>query len=88
MAKRSPASNSHTGLEEATRQLEIAMATAIQTQASFMPQIAQQRQQSDERFARIEASLAEVIRVLNEHTAILERLPEAVRDKIGFKGQP
>jgi hypothetical protein len=27
-------------------------------------------------------------RVLNEHSRLLERLPEAVRDKIRFKGQP
>jgi len=29
--------------------------------------------------------MAEIIRVLNEHSRMLERLPEAVRDKIGFK---
>ena len=28
----------------------------------------------------------EIIRVLNEHGRMLERLPEAVREKIGFKG--
>jgi hypothetical protein len=39
-----------------------------------------------ERFARIEANMAEIIRVLGEHGRLLERLPEAVRDKIGFKG--
>jgi hypothetical protein len=39
-----------------------------------------------ERFARIEGQMAEIIRVLNEHGRLLERLPEAVRDKIGFKG--
>jgi hypothetical protein len=33
---------------------------------------------------RIEAQMAEIIRVLNEHTRILERLPEAVRERIGF----
>jgi hypothetical protein len=43
------------------------------------------KRQSDERFARIEAEMAEIIRVLNEHSRMLERLPEAVRDKIGFK---
>jgi hypothetical protein len=45
------------------------------------------KRQSDERFARIEAQMAEIIRVLNEHGRMLERLPEAIRDKIGFKGQ-
>ena len=38
-----------------------------------------------ERFARIETQMAEIIRVLNEHGRILEHLPEAVREKIGFK---
>jgi hypothetical protein len=27
-------------------------------------------------------------RILEEHTHMLERLPEALRDKIGFKAQP
>ena len=42
-------------------------------------------QQSDERFARIEKDIASIIQVLNEHTRILERLPDVLRDKIGFK---
>jgi hypothetical protein len=45
------------------------------------------RRQTNKRFARIEAQMAEIIRVLAEHGRILERLPEAVRDKIGFKTQ-
>jgi hypothetical protein len=32
--------------------------------------------------------MAAILRVLSEHSRLLERLPEAVRDKIGFKGQP
>ncbi|MGH7136631.1 MAG: hypothetical protein ACREHD_12890 [Pirellulales bacterium] len=28
---------------------------------------------------------ASIIQVLNEHTRILERLPDTLRDKIGFK---
>ncbi len=64
------------------------MATTIQTQVSVLAQMAEHKRESDLRFARIEASLAMVIRVLNEHTAIRERLPEAVRDKIGFKPPP
>ena len=39
------------------------------------------------RFARIEAQMAETLRVLNDHGRMLERLPEAVRDKIGFQRQ-
>jgi hypothetical protein len=43
------------------------------------------KKQSDERFARIEKQMASIIQVLNEHTRILERLPDALREKIGFK---
>ncbi|HMC65379.1 MAG TPA: hypothetical protein VKI65_10615 [Gemmataceae bacterium] len=39
----------------------------------------------DERFARIEAILLQHSQILNELTRMLDRLPEAVRDKIGFK---
>jgi hypothetical protein len=51
--------------------------------------------ETKERFARIEAQMAEIIRVLNEHgriltehSRIMERLTEAIRERIGFKGQP
>lgn len=40
----------------------------------------------DERFARMEQDMTSMVRVLAEHSRLLERLPEAVRDKIGFKG--
>jgi multidrug efflux pump subunit AcrA (membrane-fusion protein) len=53
------------------------------------------QREAAERFARIEAQMAEIIRVLNEHgrllaehSRLLESLPEAIREKIGFKGQP
>jgi uncharacterized protein (DUF885 family) len=45
------------------------------------------KRQSDERFARIEAQMEQIIRILAEHSRILERLPETIRDKIGFKAQ-
>jgi hypothetical protein len=31
--------------------------------------------------------MAEIIRVLNEHSRLLKRLPEAIPEKIGFKAQ-
>jgi len=81
--------------------LEEAMATLIQTQAAFLSRLAETdrahveyegrhlefQRETAERFARIEAKIAEIIRVLAEHGRLLERLPEAVRDKIGFQGQ-
>jgi hypothetical protein len=73
--------------------LEDALATLIQNQATFVNRLSEtDRRHSEferetaERFARIEAQMAEIIRVLSEHGRLLERLPDAVRDKIGFKG--
>jgi hypothetical protein len=42
---------------------------------------------TSEGFARIEADIATILRVLAEHSRMLQALPEAVRDKIGFKTQ-
>jgi hypothetical protein len=71
--------------------LEEALATLIQNQAAFVGRLAE----TDARFARIEAQIAEIIRVLNtqgqvlaEHGRLLERLPEAVRERMGFKPPP
>lgn len=81
--------------------LEEAMALLIQNQAAFVGRQSETEsrhleferrhlefeRETAERFARIEAQMAEIIRVLNEHARILEHLPDAVREKIGFKGQ-
>ncbi len=77
--------------------LEEAMATLIQNQAAFLARISETdrllsetERINSERFARIEALLMEHSRILAEHTRILQALPDAIRDKIGFKvsGQP
>ena len=95
MARKSAEPNGRDRLEEA-------MALLVQNQAAFVGQLAETDRQhlqfereTAERFARIEAQMAEIIRVLNEHGRLLaehgrqlERLTEAVREKIGFKGQP
>jgi hypothetical protein len=46
-----------------------------------------ERRETNERFARLEALMTEIIHILNEHTRQLQRLNEAVREKIGFKAQ-
>jgi hypothetical protein len=38
-----------------------------------------------ERFSRIEALLLEHNRILEEHSRILQALPDTIREKIGFK---
>jgi hypothetical protein len=85
LAKKSTSSNGQSHLEEA-------MALLIQNQASFLRDMREMERTNTERFSRVEATMASILRVLdehsrilNEHGRILERLPEAVRDKIGFK---
>jgi hypothetical protein len=65
--------------------LEEAMAVLIQNQASFLSRMSDMDRASSERFARIEQDMSAILRVLAEHGRLLERLPEAVREKIGFK---
>jgi len=68
--------------------LEEAMATLINTQASFQATFLALQASMDARFARIEAELAElreIPAILMRHEAILQALPEAIRQKIGFQ---
>lgn len=81
MAKKNVTQNGRDHLEEA-------MALLIQNQAAFLGRLAEMDRVSAERFSRIEADIAAILRVLSDHSRLLERLPEAVRDKIGFKAQP
>ena len=76
MARKSVSENGHDRLEEA-------MALLIQNQAAFVGQMAENNRrhleferEANERFARIEAQMAEIIRVLTEHGRLLERLTE------------
>jgi hypothetical protein len=87
LARKATARNGRDRLDEA-------MATLIQNEATFVSRLADNdrlhiefERETKEPFARIEAQMAEIIRVLNEHSRILERLTDAVREKIGFKGQ-
>jgi hypothetical protein len=61
-------------------------ASMQQTLTAFLAQMAEMKADSDRRFARIEAILLDHTRILQEHSRILAALPEAIRDKIGFKG--
>jgi hypothetical protein len=87
VAKKVASANGRSHLEEA-------MALLIQNQAAFVTDMAAHRRDmrelerdNRERFSRIEATMSEIMHVLAEHSRMLERLPEAVREKIGFKGQ-
>lgn len=86
---------SMSALSKAQANLVQAQANLVQAQAACQVQIAESNRQiaeiqrqiaetdriNSERFRRIEA-------ILLEHTRILQALPEAVRDKIGFKAPP
>ena len=74
-------------LAQARTALVQARAVLVQNQAALVAQVRQKEAESREiqrenreRFARIEA-------LLLEHNRMLEALPEAVRQKIGFAGQ-
>ncbi len=67
----------------------------IQNQAAFLARLSETDRISSERFGRIETDIATILRVLAEHGRMLAEhgrmlaaLPEAVRDKIGFRTQP
>lgn len=94
MASKDSSRNGHSRLDEA-------LATLIQNQAAFVANQREtdrlhaqcQRETAADMAsikadsASIKAQIAEIIRVLNEHTRTMERLTEAVRDRIGFKPQ-
>jgi hypothetical protein len=65
--------------------LEEAMTLLIQNQATFLTRLSETdkelallRKQTDERFARIENVLSQLIQ-------LVQGLPDAVKDKIGFR---
>ncbi len=60
----------------------------MQSQAQFNAQFAETRKdlaEADKKFARIEKDLEIIKAVLVRHETMLEKLPEAIREKIGFK---
>ena len=63
--------------------LQAAMKMLIQNQAAFLSHLDEDRQ----RFARIERDLDVIKALLLKHEDMLQKLPEAIRDKSGFKAQ-
>lgn len=90
--KNGSAKNGHSRLDEAMALLIGNQAAFVASQAELNARHAElerrhvdDRREADERFARIESQMIEIIRVLTDHTRQLEKLTEAVRDRIGFK---
>ncbi len=68
--------------------LEEALTSMLQGQAMLQQQLsalAARQADADARFGRIEGILQDVARVLEEHGRILAALPDAVRERMGFK---
>lgn len=61
--------------------LEQALAVLIQNQATFVGNL----NETNQRFARIENDLAQIKTILLRHEQTLNQLPEAIRQKIGYK---
>lgn len=61
--------------------LEQAMAVLIQNQATFVSNL----NETNQRFAKIERELEQIKSILIRHEQLLAGLPEAIREKIGFK---
>ena len=75
-------------LAEAQARLVVAHATLAENQASFLRELREIERErrgfertSEERFQRIE-------QILQLHTRLLEALPEAIREKMGFRAPP
>jgi uncharacterized protein YllA (UPF0747 family) len=78
-------------LEEALTNLLNNQSILVSNQSSFLAQLAQLAARAeerfsriDERFSRIDQELAEIKAILLRHEHMLQALPEAVRERIGF----
>jgi septal ring factor EnvC (AmiA/AmiB activator) len=71
-------------------QLETALATLIQNQAAFVSQLADEHRRlakNEQDIAEVKSDLEQIKEILMEHGKVLAGLPEAIRQKIGFKSQ-
>ena len=76
------------GLEQAMALLINSQATLANNQASFLTHLAEthkRQNEADARFARIENDLDQIKTILLRHEQTLNQLPEAIRQKIGYK---
>jgi hypothetical protein len=68
-----------------TSQLETALAVLLQNQAQFLADLEAHREEDRQRFERIERQFQEIMSILRIHEEILRKLPDAIKEKIGFK---
>ena len=75
--------------------LEKAIINMLETQAitqsqmaafqSQMSKLAERQVDSDKRWFEIRDELNQVIKILQEHTVLLQRMPQAVKEQVGFR---
>jgi hypothetical protein len=65
--------------------LSVALANLIQTQAAFVAEMAQIRREHAELERETKEIISRIFKTLEYHSQMLEALPEAIRQKIGFK---
>lgn len=74
-------------LVQAEANLVANQSTFVANQAAFQANLTAQNAQNTERFARIEVELSDIRAILLRHAEILQSLPEAIRQKIGFEAR-
>jgi hypothetical protein len=67
--------------------LENALANLLQTQTAFLTRLAEMDRELVELKRETSERLTNIENILVQHAQILEGLPEAIRQKIGFKKQ-
>lgn len=91
MAKKPTKHSGRDRLEEAIVLLYRNQSKFARSTADASPSIAESRllwaeirRENAEHFERIERDLAVILRILTEHTRLLERLPDAICEALGF----
>jgi hypothetical protein len=67
--------------------LEAAVAALLQAQAQFVSEMANINRRYNELKEESDRRYAQILAVLMRHEELLMRLPDAIKDKIGFKLQ-
>lgn len=62
-------------------------ANLVANQAAFQANFMALTARTDERFGRIEVELSDIRAILLRHEQILQSLPEAIRQKIGYEAK-
>jgi hypothetical protein len=70
-----------------TVNLEAAVATLLQAQAQFVSEMANINRRYNELKEESDRRYSQIVTLLMRHEELLMRLPDAIKDKIGFQPQ-